>query len=74
MQSVGNTRRVSALRKKGKAEPLEGNPWGSGFLLFRRQEREEREGHEEGRCFFKDPAEAYPRGAKAQEGKGATPA
>jgi hypothetical protein len=33
----------------------------------------EREGHEEGKRFFKYPAEENLRGAKAQEGQGLTP-
>jgi hypothetical protein len=37
-QSVENTRQVGALRKKGEAEPAEGNPWGPSFRHLRRSE------------------------------------
>jgi hypothetical protein len=70
--SVRNTRQVSALRKRGDAKPLEGSPWGSGSLLFRRQRRKGREGKGEERYFFPGPVEENLRGAKAQEGQGPT--
>jgi hypothetical protein len=71
-QSVENARQVSALRKMGNAEPLEGNPWGSGSVPLRRRGKKEREGKEEERHFFPGPVEENLRGAKAQEGKGPT--
>lgn len=73
MRSVGNTRQVGTLRKRGDARPPGVNPWGSVFLFLRRQKEKGREGHEECRCFFRYPAEANLEGAKAQEGKGGTP-
>jgi hypothetical protein len=72
-QSAGNTRQVSALRKRGDAQPPEGTPWGSGFGLLRRSETKEREGHEEGVDFFEYPVGATLGGAEAQEGMGLDP-
>jgi hypothetical protein len=71
-QSVKDTKRVGALRKKGNTGSPERNPWGSGLLFLRRQKEKEREGHEERRSFFKRPADEHPEGAKAQEGNGLT--
>jgi len=58
--------------KEGKVVPLEGNPWGSGFRVLRSSKGKEREGHEEGKRFFKYPTGKSPRDAEAQEGKGLT--
>jgi len=70
-EAVGRERQAGRRpSKEGKAEPPEGIPWGSGSRLLRRQGEKEREGHEEGRCFFKGPAEENLGGAEAQEGMG----
>jgi hypothetical protein len=70
-EAVGRERQAGGRpSKEGKVEPLEGIPWGPGSRLLRRLGEKGREGHEEGRCFFKDPAEGNLGGAEAQEGTG----